>query len=303
MINQHRLSDAKKEDKKPPGIRTLYGKDLKEYDNLPLEDLLNELTEAELEELSNEVDPDDSHIPPSMRCRDQTKKAPTGPLNRKKLLEFLKKFAMEQEDWPENKTHEPGTKRGQYTSHHPFFLSLWFGLICSKEMLANYDDFSYFSSKARLVFFIESYSFHVSSFPTRYRFAFGRIFFQHWPRRKPQDSNAVWRFKTQTLVQLPVLSFFRLPHWQSQHARNLFPVVSSSLFIIDCFTRLSPRVRLINDFLFFISFFRLTGMPSSLFYWWLWTSLSYSLFACCSFILNRLKHLPMLSTRNGGHCF
>jgi hypothetical protein len=112
VINQHRLSDAKKEDNKPPGIRTLYGRDLKEYDNMPFEDLLNELTEAELEELSNDVDPDDSHIPPSMRCREQTKKAPTGPLNRKKLLEFLKKFALEQEDWPESKLHEVGVKRG-----------------------------------------------------------------------------------------------------------------------------------------------------------------------------------------------
>lgn len=48
-----------------------------------------------------------------MRCKDQTKKQPTGPLNRRKLLEFLKKFALEQEDWPEQKAHEPGIKRGK----------------------------------------------------------------------------------------------------------------------------------------------------------------------------------------------
>lgn len=80
---------------------------------MPFEDLLDGLTPSEIEELSNEVDPDDPHIPPSMRCREQTKKGPTGPYNRKKLLEYLKKYAMEQEDWPENKSHEPGIKRGR----------------------------------------------------------------------------------------------------------------------------------------------------------------------------------------------
>ena len=86
------------------------------YDNVPFEELLDQLTEAELEELTNEVDPDDTHVPASMRCKDQTKKQPTGPLNRKKLLEFLKKFALEQEDWPEHKQHEPGVKRGKFLS-------------------------------------------------------------------------------------------------------------------------------------------------------------------------------------------
>lgn len=116
VINQHRLSDADQNKPKAdakPGIRTLYGKNLKAYDNIPFEDLLDQLTEAELEELTNEVDPDDTHVPASMRCKDQTKKQPTGPLNRRKLLEFLKKFALEQEDWPEQKTHEPGVKRGK----------------------------------------------------------------------------------------------------------------------------------------------------------------------------------------------
>lgn len=92
----------------------MYGKNLKAYENLSVEELLNQLTEAEIEQLTNEVDPDDSHVPASMRCKDQTKKQPTGPLNRKKLLEFLKKFAMEQEDWPEHKSHEPGVKRGNF---------------------------------------------------------------------------------------------------------------------------------------------------------------------------------------------
>lgn len=91
----------------------LYGKDLSEYANIPIEDLLNQLTEEELEELGNEVDPDDPHVPPSMRCKEQTKKRATGPLDRQKLLSYLKKYAMEQEDWPENKPFEIGAKRGK----------------------------------------------------------------------------------------------------------------------------------------------------------------------------------------------
>ena len=96
-----------------PLNRLLYGKELAEYANIPIEDLLSQLTEEELEQLSNEVDPDDPHVPPSMRCKEQTKKGPTGPLDRQKLLSFLKKYAMEQEDWPENKPFEAGTKRGK----------------------------------------------------------------------------------------------------------------------------------------------------------------------------------------------
>ena len=98
-----------------PLNRLLYGKDLSEYANIPIEDLLNQLTAEELEELGNEVDPDDPHVPPSMRCKEQTKKAATGPLDRQKLLSYLKKYAMEQEDWPENKPYEAGAKRGQST--------------------------------------------------------------------------------------------------------------------------------------------------------------------------------------------
>jgi len=97
------------------GNTLLYGKDLSEYANIPIEDLLNQLTEEELEQLSNEVDPDDPHIPPDMRCKEQTKKKPTGPLDRQKLMLFLKKYASEQEDWPENKPYEAGMKRGKIT--------------------------------------------------------------------------------------------------------------------------------------------------------------------------------------------
>lgn len=94
----------------------LMGKDVKDLDDNDIDDLLASLTPEELEQLSNEVDPDDSLLPPSQRCKDQTKKAPTGPLNRKKLLEYLEKSAREQADWPEAKPYEAGLKRGKIWS-------------------------------------------------------------------------------------------------------------------------------------------------------------------------------------------
>lgn len=97
----------------PAGIYMLYGRDLSDYDSIPVDEILAKLSPQELEQLSNEVDPDDTLLPPSQRCKDQTSKGPTGPLNRKQLIQYLTKFAIEQEDWPEDKRHEPGVKRGK----------------------------------------------------------------------------------------------------------------------------------------------------------------------------------------------
>ncbi|XP_064595955.1 tropomodulin-1-like [Liolophura sinensis] len=64
-----------------------------------LDDLLAQLSQAELEELNGDFDPDNSLLPPSQRQRDQTDKEPTGPFNKKHLLEFLEKQAKEEKDW------------------------------------------------------------------------------------------------------------------------------------------------------------------------------------------------------------
>jgi tropomodulin len=97
----------------PTGIYMLYGRDLSEYDSIPVDEILAKLSPQELEQLSNEVDPDDTLLPPSQRCKDQTSKDPTGPLNRRQLIQYLTKYAIEQEDWPENKRFEPGVKKGR----------------------------------------------------------------------------------------------------------------------------------------------------------------------------------------------
>jgi len=91
----------------------LYGKDLSVYDDMDIEELLQQMTEEQLEQLSHEVDPDDSLLPANQRCRDQTNKESTGPLNRKHLLDYLETKAAEEEDWPELKPFQSGMVRGK----------------------------------------------------------------------------------------------------------------------------------------------------------------------------------------------
>ncbi|VDN15395.1 unnamed protein product [Dibothriocephalus latus] len=69
--------------------KMLFGKSLAEYDdNLDnLDEMLSKLTEDEINELNNDIDPDNALLPPSQRCRDQTTKEPTGPFNREKLIQ------------------------------------------------------------------------------------------------------------------------------------------------------------------------------------------------------------------------
>ncbi|XP_014211459.1 tropomodulin isoform X2 [Copidosoma floridanum] len=91
----------------------LYGKDLSEYDDVDVDELLAQLTPDEINILAKEVDPDDSFMPPSQRCSYECSKSPTGPLNRKKLIEHINKQALETPDIPELKPYVPGTVRGK----------------------------------------------------------------------------------------------------------------------------------------------------------------------------------------------
>ncbi|XP_041356329.1 tropomodulin-1-like isoform X2 [Gigantopelta aegis] len=88
-----------------------------ELDNL--DDLLNQLTAEELEELNGDFDPDNSLLPPGQRCRNQTEKDPTGPFNRKKLLSFLEKQAKDDKDWEQNKPFVKEVKGKVYTPKNP----------------------------------------------------------------------------------------------------------------------------------------------------------------------------------------
>lgn len=91
----------------------LFGRDLKEYEDVDFMELLEKLTPEEIEELSNEIDPDNSLLPPSERCRNQTTKESTGPLNREKLLKFLEEKAKADEDWKEAVPYEGKKTRGK----------------------------------------------------------------------------------------------------------------------------------------------------------------------------------------------
>ncbi|XP_074040987.1 tropomodulin isoform X2 [Leptinotarsa decemlineata] len=91
----------------------LYGKDLSVYDDIDVDELLNKLTAEEISVLAKEVDPDDTFLPPSQRNSYECEKDPTGPLNRKKLIDHINKEAIETPDIPEIKPYVPGTVRGK----------------------------------------------------------------------------------------------------------------------------------------------------------------------------------------------
>lgn len=111
----------------------LYGKDLSEYEEIDIDELLTKLSPEEINILAKEVDPDvsglfsfsfffwsfiligfqDSFLPPSQRCSYDCEKEPTGPLNRKQLIEHINKQAIETPDKPELKPYVPGTIRGK----------------------------------------------------------------------------------------------------------------------------------------------------------------------------------------------
>jgi len=73
---------------------------------MDIDELLSKLTEEDIIKLGDElIDPDDPHVPPSERCAYRTEKEPTGPFDRKKLLDFLEKRAKEEKDWDEAKPY------------------------------------------------------------------------------------------------------------------------------------------------------------------------------------------------------
>lgn len=80
-------------------------RDLAEVDLGDIEELLSKLTPEEIELLNNEVDPDDSYLPASERCKDQTKKKPTGPYSRDHLIKFLEEQGKNEKDWEQNKEY------------------------------------------------------------------------------------------------------------------------------------------------------------------------------------------------------
>ncbi|XP_043188708.1 tropomodulin-like isoform X2 [Amphibalanus amphitrite] len=93
--------------------KKLYGKDLSEYENMDLDELLDQLTPEEVDILTRDVDPDDDLMPPSQRTSYRCEKDPTGPLNRKRLIEHIQQQALNEPDRPEMVPYQQGVVRGK----------------------------------------------------------------------------------------------------------------------------------------------------------------------------------------------
>ncbi|MEE6503051.1 hypothetical protein FKM82_004727 [Ascaphus truei] len=78
-----------------------FRKDLDKYRDLDEDELLGNLSEADLKQLENvleELDPENALLPAGFRQKDQTGKVATGTFNRDSLMDYLEKDALEQKD-------------------------------------------------------------------------------------------------------------------------------------------------------------------------------------------------------------
>lgn len=84
-------------------------------DEVDLEDLLAVLSPAEVQALVDEMaaDPDDVHIPASVRTAYRCEKDPTGELNRDSLINCINEIALNTPDQEEKMKFEAGAKRGK----------------------------------------------------------------------------------------------------------------------------------------------------------------------------------------------
>ncbi|XP_062821156.1 tropomodulin-4 [Anolis carolinensis] len=79
-------------------MSTSYQKELEKYRDIDEDKILKELSPEELAQLDlelQEMDPENVMLPVGLRQRDQTKKSPTGPLDRDALMQHLEKQALE----------------------------------------------------------------------------------------------------------------------------------------------------------------------------------------------------------------
>lgn len=80
---------------------------------LDIDELVERLTPGEIQKLLDECDPDDPHIPPSLRTNYKCEKEATGPLNRKKLLDYINDEALNTPDIQDAVPHVSGITRGK----------------------------------------------------------------------------------------------------------------------------------------------------------------------------------------------
>ncbi|XP_044294523.1 tropomodulin-2 [Varanus komodoensis] len=78
-----------------------FRKELEKYKNINEDEILSKLSEDELKQLENvldDLDPENALLPAGFRQKDQTSKPATGPFDRERLLSYLEKQALEHQD-------------------------------------------------------------------------------------------------------------------------------------------------------------------------------------------------------------
>jgi len=75
--------------------------------------LLAALSPEDLDKVNDLIDPENSYLPASERCKPQTTKTETGPYDRSKLLDFLTEQGKNEKDWEHYKSYVPGEKKGK----------------------------------------------------------------------------------------------------------------------------------------------------------------------------------------------
>lgn len=92
-----------------------FGRDVLSAPDVDLEDLLAALAPSEITQLVDEMaaDPDDKHLPASVRTAYRCSKPPTGELNRDSLINHINQEGMNAPSKEEVVPYEAGKKRGK----------------------------------------------------------------------------------------------------------------------------------------------------------------------------------------------
>lgn len=92
-----------------------FGRDVLSAPDVDLEDLLSALAPSEVQSLVDEMasDPDDKHLPASVRNSYRCSKEPTGPLNRDSLITHINEEGIKAPEQEEKVPFELGKKRGK----------------------------------------------------------------------------------------------------------------------------------------------------------------------------------------------
>jgi len=84
-----------------------------DWNKVDIDELVEVLSPGDIQKLLEEFDPDDPHLPPSERCSYRCDKLPTGPYNRRALLDYINEQAKKTPSKPDLVPYVPGVVRGK----------------------------------------------------------------------------------------------------------------------------------------------------------------------------------------------